>query len=144
MKKYIVLQECYRGMSLYVIEGPFGDKQWNGYVRVPFMHPWFEKQYDDCEPCSVHGGLTYSRDRLPWDETEGCGRRWFIGFDTLHCDDWMPGIFGKAIGNRHRRRWTTEEVAAECRLVIDQMHEYTSTHARPARFWTRVRGVFRG
>ena len=51
----------------------------NGYVGLPFWHPYYEMHYDKI-PVNVHGGLTYSH----LDDTTDL---WVIGFDTNHGGD---------------------------------------------------------
>ena len=51
----------------------------NGYVGLPFWHPWYKMHYDKI-PVDVHGGLTFSN--LD-DESD----LWIIGFDTNHGGD---------------------------------------------------------
>ena len=53
----------------------------NGYVGLPFWHPWYKLGYDDI-PVDVHGGLTFSN----LDEETDL---WIIGFDTNHGGDNM-------------------------------------------------------
>jgi len=55
----------------------------NGYVGVPKGHPWFGKGINDIE-VRIHGGLTYSEDRLPFRSPDGL---WWVGFDTCHAFD---------------------------------------------------------
>jgi hypothetical protein len=51
----------------------------NGYVGLPFWHPYYKIHYDNI-PVKIHGGLTFSE----WDEDENL---WVIGFDTAHSGD---------------------------------------------------------
>ena len=127
-EKGLARSGVHRGWRFACVEGPFGPKQWNGYVGIPLTHAWaWVPGYDDVQ-CEVHGGLTYLR----WSHPAGSGfdgRRW-AGFDTLHWDDWFPyeyvkGKDGEPVfpgprdqDGRHRR--TLDEVEAECRRLIDQ------------------------
>lgn len=58
----------------------------NGYVAIPQGHPLFGVDYSDIESIDIHGGLTYSADKLSAQpkETEGM---WIIGFDCAHYGD---------------------------------------------------------
>ncbi len=63
----------------------------NCYIGLPKGHPWHKMHYEDIEErCSetseVHGGLTYSEDRVPASEDEPKGL-WWVGFDTKHDED---------------------------------------------------------
>jgi len=59
-----------------------------GYVQAPSGVKSTE------EPFAVHGGVTWSDWRLPWEEQDG--DRWWLGFDTAHAGDAVPGL--EAIG----------------------------------------------
>lgn len=71
-----------------------------GYVGVPPGHPWHGKSYDslyDAEPCpDVHGGLTFSAPCMGSGPVCHVPRHgepdnvWWLGFDTAHCDDFIP------------------------------------------------------
>jgi hypothetical protein len=75
----------------------------NGYVLLPYNHPFYGVHYDDIG-VDIHGGLTFSDyfdiKRFPvWIADREIGgditmetykkfdRYWIIGFDTAHCDD---------------------------------------------------------
>lgn len=65
-----------------------------------------------------HGGVTYTDNRLATVEHEGT----FIGWDYAHCGDYngyLCAINGYA--SVDDKRWTTEEIVAECENVIDQI-----------------------
>lgn len=72
---------------------------------------------------NCHGGLTYGRDYLSAVDTERANGKWYIGWDYDHYDDYtsnpfmnMFGIYGEC-----EKRWTTEEIVAECKNVINQI-----------------------
>jgi hypothetical protein len=52
------------------------------YLGLPKSHPWVSEDTDQVKYQSCHGGITYSRDRLP----DGITRKdmWFIGYDYNH------------------------------------------------------------
>jgi hypothetical protein len=66
-----------------------------GYVGVPSSHPWYSKDYDECD-ADVHGGLTYAakckghichhspQDAVANDDV------WWLGFDCAHLGDLSP------------------------------------------------------
>lgn len=64
-------------------------ENFNGYIALPTGHKWHGKSWDEL-PCEVHGGITWAEPRLPWDEEDG-DRHW-IGFDTCHAGDMVPGL----------------------------------------------------
>jgi len=83
---------------------PYSQKGWgNGYIGVPLGHPWHGKPYDNID-ADIHGGLTYARDHAPNLPADGY---WWIGFDTLHCDDSLE-------------RWPKEAVEAETESLKQQ------------------------
>jgi hypothetical protein len=65
---------------------------WNGYVGVPFGHPyWGAREGDALEPdLLAHGGITYAK-RAWWDPRD---KHWWFGFDTAHASDFMPAMMG--------------------------------------------------
>ena len=72
---------------------------------------------------NCHGGLTYGRDYLSAVDTERANGKWYIGWDYDHYGDYtsnpfmnMFGIYGEC-----EKRWTTEEIVAECKNVINQI-----------------------
>lgn len=75
----------------------------NGYIAVPLGHYLHSKEYDQINDeynFNVHWGLTYSgpffkdlfNDDLGVDsiDRESLEKYWLIGFDCLHCDDFIP------------------------------------------------------
>lgn len=85
-----------------------------GYVRVPEDHPYYEKNYNDCN-IDCHWGLTYGRPYLCTSNgTQESG--WWIGWDYAHCDDYC-GYMTYDFGIRH----TTKEIQHECFSVIEQL-----------------------
>lgn len=73
-----------------MVENDFGGFA-NCYIGLPKGHPWYEMEYDDIEErCpetnKVHGGLTYSKNKVPYSNEEGEGL-WWVGFDTKHYGD---------------------------------------------------------
>lgn len=65
-----------------------------------------------------HGGLTYSRDYLSAVDTERVNGKWYIGWDYAHFGDYT---FYPYVGEEWEKRWTTEEIVAECKNVINQI-----------------------
>lgn len=69
---------------------------WCGYIGLPVGHPMHGNDYDSID-VDVHGGLTYACDHAPLEKPDG---RWWIGFDTAHSGDFVPGVDGgKPIGS---------------------------------------------
>lgn len=69
---------------------------------------------------ACHGGVTYTNNRLKTVGHEGS----FIGWDYTHWGDYS-GCLGAINGYAFvdDKRWTTLEVVAECKRVIDQIFE---------------------
>jgi hypothetical protein len=59
-------------------------RNYNGYVEAPAGANGSDESFD------VHGGVTWSDWRLPWEEEDG--ERWWLGFDTSHAGDAVPGL----------------------------------------------------
>lgn len=89
------------------------------YINIPFGHPFYEKKYDKI-PVECHFGLTYSSgwllEHTP-DEKSG----WWIGWDYAHYTDYAPYYSEAEVALMNLHKWTTEEVAAEAREVIQQL-----------------------
>ena len=86
------------------------------YVQIPEGHPLYKAELDALEDAIVcHGGVTYTGDRaegvrdLPPDG-------FWIGWDYAHYGDHLGYYHG--LGGL---QWTTEEIVAECKAVIDQL-----------------------
>ena len=72
---------------------------WCGYVGVVKDHPYFQKDYNDCD-VDVHGGLTFASlcDHKEKPETGVChipepgedDHVWWLGFDCAHLGDLCP------------------------------------------------------
>lgn len=79
---------------------------------------------DYCEnDIDCHGGLTYGRDYLSAVDTEKINGKWYIGWDYDHYGDYTPNPFINTFGvyRECEKRWTTEEIVAECKNVINQI-----------------------
>ena len=55
-----------------------------GYVRIPPEHPWY-RTVGTTSDIDVHGGITYA-------EIRAADGHFWIGFDTGHAGDFMPGV----------------------------------------------------
>lgn len=69
---------------------------------------------------SCHGGVTYTDKRLATVEHKGN----FIGWDYAHYmdyDGYRGAMHEYTFG--FEKKWTTEEIVAECKAVIDQIFE---------------------
>lgn len=72
---------------------------------------------------NCHGGLTYGRDYLSAVDTERANGKWYIGWDYDHYGDYTSNPFINMFGvcGECEKRWTTEEIVAECKNVINQI-----------------------
>jgi hypothetical protein len=90
------------GLPCLIVRNPYGALC--GYVGVSRSHPWYGQNYEDVdsqladedEDYAVHGGLTFAGT---------CGEKichevepgedddvWWLGFDTAHGFDLIPGM----------------------------------------------------
>lgn len=100
------------------------------YVSIPKDHPYYQKHYDDID-INCHGGLTFycpasyivrGEEKICMEWAEGIEEECsWIGWDYAHYDDYagyyemMPSLmFGG-------KKWTTQEILAECYDVIEQL-----------------------
>jgi len=79
------------------------------YVRLTADDSCYGLDFDDAR-IDCHGGITYCYKGLRFVEDVG----WFIGWDYAHLGD----RYGEAV---HGKSWTTAEIEAECKRVIDQL-----------------------
>ena len=111
----VLYKDTYRGYNYFIIN--YGTHPC-AYVEIPKNHSYFKKSYMDIEDIEVHGGLTFSSDKLLLLDNS-----WFIGWDYAHYGDYVgfsPDIFGI---NDEEKKWTTEEIIDECISVINQLIE---------------------
>lgn len=86
------------------------------YVRLPEGHCLQGKAYINIS-INCHGGLTYSSSSLKISDAEEIKGAW-IGWDYSHCGDYCP-----MLPFLNGKKWTTREIVAECKSVIDQIIE---------------------
>lgn len=89
------------------------------YIGLPYSHPYWRADCDLLDDISCHGGLTYSSDFHPRVK-ELCDNGWFIGWDYSHWNDYMSYYLPED-GLNFTKKWTTEEIIAECEQVIEQL-----------------------
>lgn len=81
------------GYPCLAVRNPLG--AWCGYVGIAEGHPSFGQHYDATD-VNVHGGLTYSgacSGKICHVPAPGeSDNVWWLGFDTAHCDDVVPGL----------------------------------------------------
>lgn len=99
----------------------------NGYVAVPFGHPWYELDYNEIHELDtelrVHGGLTFSASARDWLDhlpTPDDGEEWWwVGFDTAHSGDFCPRMESRRAQSRHRRHPDDHEAYRELEYVVE-------------------------
>lgn len=97
----------YRGVPFYVLS--LGTHPC-AYVDIaPLGLHEIDERDIDC-----HGGITYHRDYLATVDHEGN----FLGWDYAHYMDYSGSLPFLDFENK---RWTTAEMIAECKNVIDQI-----------------------
>jgi hypothetical protein len=110
---------------------------WCGYVGVPPEHPLYGKDYDDVHEevdIRVHGGLTYSAG-LPYaakGSLNTARQRWWLGFDTAHSWDLVPGLlkFDSALRSSSLFPSTTYRTLAWTRKETERLAQQISTPAK--------------
>jgi len=89
-KNRIVAEFESHGLKCVIAWGGPLLENYNGYVQAPEGVKFVEHDL------AVHGGVTWSDWRLPWEEEDG--DRWWLGFDTAHAGDVVPGLAKLGIG----------------------------------------------
>lgn len=95
---------------------------WNGYVGLPLGHPLYGMTLDDVEDLAdVHGGISWADYSLPGREPDG---NWWIGFDTAHHGDMVPGIDKLPPETQERiKKRAREFVAAVFEVAPEELEE---------------------
>lgn len=112
---YLIAMGEHEGFMFYV-------KNLNGryptaYVEIPEGHPLYRKKPTDA--LDVHGYVTYAESSLQ--PLEGTG--WFIGWDYGHAGDYAPYYEKGEYLEVHSRKWTVDDVIAECVSACEQLEE---------------------
>jgi len=77
------------GLKTAIAQSPSLDT-WNGYVGLPLGHPLHGVEEDGLyDLADVHGGITWVNCHLPTMQPDGY---WWLGFDTAHAGDLVPGM----------------------------------------------------
>jgi hypothetical protein len=109
-ERRIIAYGRYRGISYYIMQRPAGPCAYLNVTSTPLdgsiQH---ELNFIDC-----HGGITWADNGVSGLELDQDIHHWFIGWDYAHFGDWDPYI-------KEGRIWTTDEIAQECRDVIDKL-----------------------
>lgn len=95
------------GLDCLIVRNPHC-KNLCGYVGVPKGHPWYGREYEECD-ADVHGGLTFASKcqhggkichGVEKDGEIANDDVWWLGFDCAHGGDLVPGVIEslRAIG----------------------------------------------
>lgn len=111
------MNKKYNGYEYRIIDGyscPLA------YVKVPKSHPLYKVDYRDNDEFdklsyTPHDYFTYSGDRF---DNDG---EWWLGWDYGHCGDYWETPGGFVCNGK---RWSREEIEAECKAVIDALIAY--------------------
>ena len=95
------------------------------YVEIPKEHKLYGKDYNNID-IDVHGGLTYSNDKLFISQFTILDNSWFLGWDYAHCYDYSGYYEADDFLNTQAKKWTTEEIIEECKNAIDQIIDLES------------------
>ena len=95
------------------------------YIEIPEGNKLYGKDYNEIYDMGydidVHGGLTYSDDKLMGIKSKS----WFIGWDYAHAGDYTGynELFSSNLLMNEEKKWTTEEIIKECEHAIDQISD---------------------
>lgn len=93
------------------------------YIKIPKTHPLYGIEYfelPDYLESVPHGGFTYSREYL-FTDNKNKEDGWWLGWDYAHWGDFLGfEPYNKEIS----KMWTTEEIRAECKEVIEAIEEW--------------------
>lgn len=95
------------------------------YICIDLESKFFKKHYDKI-PIEVHGGLTFSNNKLnnileyfdkyKCDTLQAFKRDWIIGWDYAHYGDYS-GYFP----DLRSKKWTTQEIKKDIEYAINQL-----------------------
>ena len=104
----------YKYYQYYILS--FGSHP-TAYIEVPRGHPLWFKDYDIANNfIIVHGGLTYSNNYLPGQNTG----EWTIGWVYAHAYDcYYSSLFSEVYGKQYK----TREIFTDVKSVINQLIE---------------------
>lgn len=107
----VLAHGVYHGRNYYIIS--FGTHPC-AYVDVSDLLRMTRREREYIENAiDCHGGITYSDANLAVSTKTG----WYIGWDYAHCTDYS----GYKPHESLAKKWTTPEMASECKRVIDQI-----------------------
>lgn len=115
----------YKGFCFYVVSYGTHPCAYVDVSNTSLANKDYDENNIDC-----HGGFTYGRDYLSAVDTERANGKWYIGWNYAHYGDYMPtshvnilGAYGEreSVYGKWEKRWTTEEIVAECKNVINQI-----------------------
>ena len=122
----IEIDETYKGFRYVVKLLSMGHRC--GYVLIPED----KKDFIDIDDIDCHGGITFN-DNVEEGEDFLPASGYWIGFDCIHFGDAIDADALKKEFNKdvdecikvllHGHVWSKEEVAAECRNIINQLTE---------------------
>lgn len=88
-----------------------------GYVEIPKGNKFYGS---DGENMSVHGGITFYGDHLPYSD-EKIYDNWVLGFDCAHAGDYINMTSTSVFSNLNIYR-DMEYVENEIKQLVDQMN----------------------
>ena len=123
----LLFNDIYNGYHFYILN--LGTHP-TAYIEIPKNNKLFNLDYEKID-LDVHGGLTYSSNKLLIGENTSMENSWFLGWDYAHAGDYMGFYedFNKWNINTINslndcKKWTTEEIIEECKNAIDQIIDF--------------------
>lgn len=89
------------------------------YIPIPITHPWAKKEEHEI-PLDVHGGVTWSEEKLPWDEEKK--DMWFIGWDYNHYCNTSDAFIGKSYGKIYDES-SQKQIIEEAFIVMNKIKQ---------------------
>lgn len=121
----LIAQGFYNGLNYYVKN--INGRHPTAYVEIPHGHKAFGKDfcnYEFPQLIEVHGGVTYQDSVLLTVDDNGERDHKFVGWDYGHAGDFEGYYIGENDWlENNSKRWTVEEIIAECKEAIDQINK---------------------
>jgi hypothetical protein len=111
-KRDLVCKNKYKNIYYYIFD--LGSHP-TAYIKIGKNNKFYNINYFDYDiDINVHGGITYTNNRLPIWYGKQYKDSWFIGWDYAHAGDytlyWNKG-----------KKYTLEEIIKDCKKVINQV-----------------------
>ena len=125
----LIASGYYNGLNYYVKN--IAGMHPTAYIEIPQGHRAYNMDFYECienyVSLNVHWGVTFQEGYLKTVDDNGDRDHKFIGWDYGHAGDFAGYYIGdKWMEDLNYKKWTTEEIIAECKDAIDQINDLSN------------------